>query len=143
MLCYKFPKDCLNELLTWKNNLLQLCCMTVQKILVVVPAQSIFLILLRAMVDEVLLQISSWIQALEYRHQWWSPLLDKQLAFFTYQLLYALRHNDAKNMTAPPPPFYLHHFQIFKKSIVFQQKCERLQDKIKVNFILVNCLFYD
>ena len=55
MLYYKFPKDCLNELLTWKNNLLQLCCMTVKKILVMVPAQSILIIPLRAMGDEVLL----------------------------------------------------------------------------------------
>ena len=61
ILYYKFPKDCLNELQTWKNNLLQLCCMTVKKILVMVPVQCIFLIPLRAMGDQVLLQISIWI----------------------------------------------------------------------------------
>ena len=49
-------KDYLNELLTMKKNLLQRCCITENKILVMVPVQRVFLFPLR---DK--------LQALEYK----------------------------------------------------------------------------
>ena len=45
------------------------CCITEKKVLVIVPVQSILLIPLRVK-----------LQALEYRHRWWSPFIEKQFA---------------------------------------------------------------
>ena len=42
-----YTKDCLNELLIWKKNLLQVFCITEKEILVMVSVQSILLIPLR------------------------------------------------------------------------------------------------
>ena len=53
----------------------------------------------------------------------------------TYRFSYAVRHNDANNMT-PPPNYYMRHLQIFDKIDSFLKNVSNVLDNKKVRLHL-------